>query len=194
MTIVKPTLADVTFAGATQTNGPLNIRCLDAVTCTTPVLSADWGDRMHRLVEEARRALQSSEPQAPPNHPLRDDIHCLQLIIRDQLVQYSPEAMHADRLYVLEFQGFKVQYTMFGHTTDLRSRVAQHIRDIEPAGVALLNAWASPGVENAQPLEQVALNLGGMIHGRPHYRERFYGMSFKDGLQIARTVFELNTS
>ncbi|GGX58174.1 hypothetical protein GCM10010321_88860 [Streptomyces chartreusis] len=37
------------------------------------------------------------------------------------------------------------------------------------------------------------LNAGGMVHGRPHYRERFGGMPFGTGLNIARMVFELNS-
>jgi hypothetical protein len=94
----------------------------------------------------------------------------------------------ADRLYVLEFQG-PLQYVMFGHTTNLLTRVTEHQRAAAPHGFALVNGWASPWAGNAQPLEQAALTYGGLLH-RQHYRERFYKMSFEMGVKIVRLVFE----
>lgn len=83
---------------------------------------------------------------------------------------------------------------MLGHTTNLWDRVTEHQRAATPHGFAMLNGWASPWIDNdkAQPLERVALNIGGMPHHQ-HYRERFFDIPFEIGLKIVRLVFELNT-
>jgi hypothetical protein len=82
---------------------------------------------------------------------------------------------------------------MFGHSTNLVARVRQHKLAATPHGFALIDGWASPGVRDAYPLEQMALDIGMYVHGRP-YRERFYDMPFNKGLSICRAIFEANTN
>lgn len=177
------------------------LECFDAVDLTTPVHPLfPSPDESHasdpagqeQLIGETRELLRAGVLPEFRGDPLPGHGNLLQLVIRDQMARYiEPSHPQADRLYVLEFQGPR-QYVMFGHSTKLLGRVTEHQRAATPHGFAMLNGWASPWVLNAQPLEQVALFIGGMIHHQ-HYRERFYEMPFEWGLKLARTVFEMNT-
>jgi hypothetical protein len=117
------------------------------------------------------------------------------MIIQDQAVYPGLALGQAgDRLYVLEFQGYR-QYLLFGHSRDILRRANEHQLAAAPHGFALLNGWASPGINNAQPLESSALRLCGIFTGTAdHYRERFYGMPFERGVAIARAVFDTRTA
>jgi len=108
-----------------------------------------------------------------------------------QVEQYADPSSD-DHLYVLEFQGIQQQYVMFGRTRSFWRRLAAHRQAADPHGFVLLDGWASPGVRDALPLEQITLGVAGVFHGHVHYRERFYDMSFDLALCIARSVLELN--
>ncbi|MFG2463372.1 hypothetical protein ACGFWE_40855 [Streptomyces sp. NPDC048523] len=162
------------------------------VRLTTPVLPPIHPD-VPEIVEMARAELRSGTLPDYPQAPLPEAGHLVQECVQQQLAGYvEADRPRAARIYVLEFQGAR-QYCMFGRTTNLINRVVEHCRAAEPHGYGLLAGWASPGVDDAQPLEHVVLNVGDMVHGQPHYRERFYDMPFETGLNIARTVFELNS-
>ncbi|MFF2954094.1 hypothetical protein ACFVVU_22475 [Kitasatospora sp. NPDC057965] len=160
------------------------------VNLTTPVLP-DIVE--HQDVEWARQLLRAGTLPENPQSPLPDDIILIQDIVRDQLSGYvETDRPRADRLYVLDFQGPRRQYTMFGHSTDLPTRIAEHCQAATPHGYALLGGWASPGVDDAYSMEQVALRLARHEYGW-HYRERFYEMPLTTGMNYVRAVFELNS-
>jgi hypothetical protein len=159
----------------------------DAVDLTTPVhpLPAKYIEGIERIREELRTGTQERGGRGP----LPDNAFVVEWIIRSHLELYiEPDHPRADRLYVLEFQG-PWQYVMFGHTTNLLGRVTEHQRAASAHGFALVNGWASPWVENAQPLEYNALFYAGLLHHQ-HYRERFFDMSFELGVKIVRLIFE----
>lgn len=163
----------------------------DTVELTSPV-HPPLPDGNSELIELARKELQVGEVSEYRSDPLPQLPRLMQEIIRDGLKRYvEPKNSSSDRLYALEFQGSR-QYVMFGHTKNLIGRVTEHQRAATPHGYAMLNGWASPWVDDARALEQVALFVGGLIHHQ-HYRERFYDMSFEIGLKIVRLVFELNS-
>ncbi|WP_433754707.1 hypothetical protein [Nocardia sp. CA-135398] len=168
---------------------------LDLVTCTTPLIP---GPLPQAMIDEIRAEMRALGPVIPvPYHPLSDRLRLATRVIRDGLERYvETDAVRADRLYVLDFQGpGEWQYIMFGHTTRGMERINEHIRAAEPHGWVLLDGWISPGTERAQELEQVALTAAEGFHGCMLGRsERFYGMDFQLGLKIARTVFELNSN
>ncbi|MFF1817741.1 hypothetical protein ACFVWG_10635 [Kribbella sp. NPDC058245] len=110
-----------------------------------------------------------------------------------QLAQYADPSSD-DHLYVLEFQGIRQQYVMFGRTRSIWRRLAAHRQAANPHGFVLLNGWISPGVNDAYSLEQITLGVGGLLHDQQHCRERFYDMPFELGLSIARSVFEIERS
>ncbi|MEU0947527.1 hypothetical protein ABZ379_33235 [Streptomyces canus] len=162
------------------------------VRLTTPVLPPVH-PHVPDLVEMARAELRAGALPEYPQSPLPEASHLVQDCVQQQLAGYvEADRPRAARIYVLEFQGAR-QYCMFGRTTNLINRLVEHCKAAEPHGYGLLAGWASPGVDDAQPLEHVVLNIGGMVHRMPHYRERFYDMPFETGLNIARMVFELNS-
>ena len=165
---------------------------LDMVELTSPLQSLP--DRDQQMVEHARRQLQSSkEPYFFQREGSLGGLHGLasavEWRVREHLKQYiEPDHSRKDRLYILAFQG-PWNYIMLGHTTDLLNRVTQHQRAASPHGYVLLNGWASPWLENAQPLEQETLFYAGMLFGG-RLGERFFGMPFEMGTKLARLVFE----
>jgi hypothetical protein len=164
----------------------------DSVDLTTPVHPFSVDET--KLIARVRKNLQmATMPEPSGLGPLTDQAVMAEWIVRRQLELYvESDHQRADRLYILEFQG-PWQYVMFGHTTNLLWRVAEHQRAAAPHGFALLNGWASPWVDNAQPLEREALFYGGLIH-HGHYRERFFQMPFEIGLKIVRLVFEKSSN
>jgi hypothetical protein len=128
-------------------------------------------------------------------HPLPDEIRQIEFAVRYHLEQYLALGQAGgDRLYVLEFQGYR-QYLLFGHSRDILRRANEHQLAAAPHGFALLNGWASPGTDNAQPIESIALRLGGSFSDTGyHHRERFYDMPFERGVAIARAVFDARTA
>jgi hypothetical protein len=159
----------------------------DTVDLTTPVHPLPA--RNVEMIEHVREELRTGTPKRGGDGPLTIKARMVEWIIRDHLELYiEPDHEHADRLYVLEFQG-PWQYVMFGHTTNLLGRVTEHQRAASAHGFALVNGWASPWVENAQPLERNALSYAGMLHHQ-HYRERFFDMPFEFGVKIVRLIFE----
>jgi hypothetical protein len=172
---------------------PLDPRRLERLLLTTPVheIPSDYADRF----DEIREAWRAGQLPTEDGRPLPDEVELAQWLIRDTLASYArPQSPARDQLYVLDFQSSGGRnYVMFGHTTRLAQRLVDHVRDATPHGYALFAGWASPAVVNAQPLEQAALNVSGFFAGRPHYRERFYGMRFEVGQRVARAVFEYNT-
>lgn len=167
---------------------------LDAfVDLTTPVVPPVHPG-FPRLVDEARTRICAVDAGEPGGHPLPDCARLVQGGVMMQLARY-PESRpgRPDRLYVLEFQGHRRQYLMFGHTTNLSRRLADHLLAANPHGFALLQGWVSPGLANAQQLERLVLEVAGWCHGPIHFHERFYDMPFEKGLSIARASFELHT-
>jgi hypothetical protein len=159
----------------------------DAVDLTTPVHPLPVKDV--GVIEYVRGELRAATSERDSRGPLPRSARVAEWIIRRQLERYiEPDHPRADRLYVLEFQG-PWQYVMFGHSTNLLERVTEHQRAASAHGFALVNGWASPWVENAQPLEANALFYAGLLH-HGHYRERFFDMSFEFGLKIVRLIFE----
>lgn len=162
------------------------------VRLTTPVLPP-VDPHVPAIVELARAELRAGTLPDYPQAPLTETSELAQECVQQQLAGYvEADRPRAARIYVLEFQGAR-QYCMFGRTTNLINRVVDHCRAAEPHGYGLVAGWASPGVDDAQALERVVLSVGGRVHRRPHYRERFYDMPFETGLNIARMVFELNS-
>lgn len=167
---------------------------LDAfVDLTTPVVPPIHHG-FPQLVDEARTRICSVDADEPGGHPLPDSARLVQGGVMMQLARYpEPRRGRPDRLYVLEFQGHRRQYLMFGHTTNLSRRLAHHLLAANPHGFALLQGWVSPGLAKAQQLEQLVLEVAGWCHGPNHFHERFYDMPFEKGLSIGRASFELHT-
>jgi hypothetical protein len=160
---------------------------LDAVDLTTPVHPLP--DKEMKLIERVREELRTVTPERDSRGPLSLNGRMVEWIIRRHLELYiEPDYPRADRLYVLEFQG-PWQYVMFGHSTNLLERVTEHQRAASAHGFALVNGWASPWAENAQPLESNALFYASLLH-HGHYRERFFDMPFEFGVKIMRLIFE----
>ncbi|MBB6566644.1 hypothetical protein HPO96_20870 [Kribbella sandramycini] len=150
-------------------------------------------DHAH-LVTAARRALCSaSSARRSTAPPFNDEIRRAEAAVVRQLGQYADPSSD-DHLYVLEFQGVRQQYVMFGRTRSFWRRLMVHRQAANPHGFVLLDGWVSPGVRDAYSLEQIALGVGGLLHGQRHYRERFYDMPFELGLSIGRSVFEIERS
>jgi hypothetical protein len=172
-------LADIEFADI--------LKRLDTVELSTPVYPL--APRDLGIIKRVRKDLQAAAKPDSSRGPLSFEATMAESIIRQQLERYlEPDHQRADRIYVLEFQG-PWQYVMYGHTTNLLARVAEHQRAAAPHGFALVNGWASPWTANAHMLEQTALFYAGLLHHQ-HYRERFFEMPFEFGLKIARLVFE----
>ncbi|MFG1623655.1 hypothetical protein [Kribbella sp. NPDC049227] len=113
--------------------------------------------------------------------------------VGSQLDSYTASGTsRLDRLYVLEFQGSE-QMIKFGHSTNLRRRVAVHRQNAEMFGFALLNGWASPGVDDASYAEQMGKAAVYLLRGHILSRECVYNMPFREALSIARAAFELHT-
>lgn len=167
---------------------------LDAfVDLTTPVVPP-VRPGFSRLVDEARMRICAVEADEPDGHPLPDCARMVQCGVKMQLARYpKPRPGRPDRLYVLEFQGRRQQYVMFGHTTNLSRRLSDHLLAANPHGIALLQGWVSPGLAKAQRLEQLILEVASWCHGSNHVHERFYDMPFEKGLSIGRASFELHT-
>ncbi len=183
------TLWDVLYRRSGNYVTRISGRALLALKFDAPVLPAVLPD-FSRRVEAARAALQAGV-DGERGHPLPLWIRKLETIVLYQLEQYLEFGLpDGDRLYVLEFQGSR-QYVMVGHTRNLLHRVNQHKLNAELHGFALLNAWASLGMANAQPLERQVLDITGDFNGDFHYRESFYGMSFQKVVAIARAVVDV---
>jgi hypothetical protein len=183
------------FFGKQRPGGKLKIPVkvdFARVELTTPVLPPPHPG-LPRLVKRARVLLREGVLPKDWQVPLPDAARIVHSMMRDHLTSYvDVRHQRADRLYVLEFQGPN-QYVMFGRTTNLPERVAEHCRAAEPHGYALLNGWASPWVVSAKTLETAVLRFGGWTGSGYHHRERFYGMPYKTGLNLARAAFELLT-
>lgn len=172
---------------------PVEVDLDAAVDLTTPIV-APVSPHVPHLVEKARADLRAGAGSELGDHPLPDNARLVEDAVLMQLAKYGESHPDApERLYVLEFQGYRRQYVMFGRTTNLTKRLTAHQLAATPHGFALLQGWVSPGVANAHNLEQSMLMVGSMLHGTQHFRERFYDMSFEKGLSIARAVFELHT-
>ncbi|WP_353373867.1 hypothetical protein [Mycobacterium sp.] len=172
----------------------VNPVALEQITCTTPLTP---GPLPHQAIERVRDEMRSIDTTTPiERHPLVDRVGTMSLVIRDGLQRYISDADPGpDHIYVLDFQGpGQWQYIMFGHSLDPLFRITEHIRAAEVHGWVLVDGWISPGVTNAQPLEAATLNVAGIFHQGLHYRERFYTMRFKDGLKIARVMFEVHVN
>jgi hypothetical protein len=172
---------------------PADVDLDTAMDLTTPVLPPTRPE-VPKLVEEVRATLNEGTGHVFHGHPLPDLAVGLEWAVEMQLETYeTPRAREPDRIYVLEFQGYRRQYVMFGHTTNLKKRLVAHRLAATPHGFALLQGWVSPGAARAQPLEQLILMIAMSLHGYQHFHERFYDMPFTKGLSIARAVFELHT-
>jgi hypothetical protein len=170
---------------------PLDVARLELVTCTTPLIP---GPVPEHVIDDVRSQMQALDTTtAIQRHPLPDLARTLSMVTRDGLSRYmTDQAAGTDRIYVLDFQGpGNWQYVMYGHTNHPLIRITEHIRASEVHGWALVDGWLSPGLENAQPMEQATLNIASLFHPGVHYRERFYSMDFRIGLKIARVVFEI---
>lgn len=172
---------------------PLDVDFDAFVDLTTPVVPPVHPGSP-RLIDEARAKICAVDADGSGGHPLPDCARLVQGGVMMQLARYpEPRPGRPDRLYVLEFQGHRRQYLMFGHTTNLSRRLADHLFAANPHGFALLQGWVSPGLANAQQLERLVLEVAGWCHGSIHFHERFYDMPFEKGLSIGRASFELHT-
>lgn len=171
---------------------PVDVELDALVDLTTPVVPPVHPE-FPLLVDQARRRICADEADELDGHPLPDSARVVQSGALMQLGRYpEPNPRRPDRLYVLEFQGHRRQYVMFGHTTNLSRRLANHVLAANPHGFALFQGWASPGLAEAQPLEQLVLEVASWCHGSRHFHERFYDMPFDKALSIGRASFELH--
>lgn len=143
-----------------------------AMNLTSPVLPPMDPDH-EQLVATARRELVSGRSAASADGPpLTDTVRRAEHAVVRCLERYTDHGSD-DHLYVLEFQGWGQQYVMFGRTRSAWRRLAAHRQAVNPHGFALMDGWVSPGVDDAFPLEQIALGVAGLLHGQVHHRERF---------------------
>jgi hypothetical protein len=160
-----------------------------ALQFDTPVLSPPMAD-FDEGIERVRKALKA-EAVGEDGHPLPGWIRKWELIVRYQLERYLEFGMiGGERLYALEFQGSR-QYVKFGYSKNLLVRVNNIQREAGQHGFALINGWASPGIEKAYALEQAALILGNDFFDQFPFHERFYGVAFPVAVAIGRAVFDV---